>query len=232
MYLNSVLHEIRIESQPPKSLDAEHLYKLNEAIFNLPEDDVIDTNIANRLFQMLLKIRASYFQGNINDPEKNFFYDYIALLGTMYNQHFFAARQTEKILIWLTEALAGDRVGLRGNDVGSKHAQSYKSLRDENTMLKEEYEQLLKVQHAIRIIQNFEPQNVPEVKAKMDSKRKPKKSSSAQCRVSDEVGPEEATNEGVTTEGWKKRSKKKTKATPISASSAVVDAKKWKAKDS
>ena len=42
------------ESNPPKALRAEHLFKLNEAVFNLSEEDAVDGALAMKLFQAVI----------------------------------------------------------------------------------------------------------------------------------------------------------------------------------
>jgi len=104
-YLESVLSTIRKESSPPKTLRAEHLFKLNEAVFNLSEEETVDEQLAKRLFQALERIQTAYGSGKYDNTDSNFFYDYLALLGTMQNQHFFSQKQTEKILQWIKEVV-------------------------------------------------------------------------------------------------------------------------------
>ncbi|CAK0865965.1 unnamed protein product [Prorocentrum cordatum] len=105
MYLNTVLADIKKESAPPKKLHAEHLFKLNEAIFNLPEEDTVESGMALKLFQTVDKIRKAYNENKFDNADSNFFYDYLALLGTMQNQHFFTQKQTEKMLEWIAEVV-------------------------------------------------------------------------------------------------------------------------------
>jgi len=108
MYLDSVLFDIRKDSAPPKLLHAEHLFKLNEAVFNLNEDDTVDSEMATKIFQTVEMIRKSYNSGKFDNTDCNFFYDYLALLGTMQNQHFFSQTQTEKMLGWIREVMDDD----------------------------------------------------------------------------------------------------------------------------
>eukprot|EP00928_Gymnodinium_smaydae_P054505 TRINITY_DN3825_c0_g3_i1.p2 TRINITY_DN3825_c0_g3~~TRINITY_DN3825_c0_g3_i1.p2 ORF type:complete len:338 (-),score=128.58 TRINITY_DN3825_c0_g3_i1:168-1181(-) len=104
-YLEQVLKEINRESSPPKALHAEHLFKLNEAVFNLNEDETVDSKTASRLFQVVGTITTAYQQGKFDNTDSNFFYDYLALLGTMQNQHFFSCKQTDKLLAWMRDVL-------------------------------------------------------------------------------------------------------------------------------
>merc|ERR1719316_1714237 len=99
-YLNTVLGDI---NNAGKGLNAEHVYKLNEAVFNLPEEDTVDSRLASKLFTAVGKIRTAYNTGKMDDRDSNFFYDYVALLGTMQNQHFFSPKQTDSMIEWITE---------------------------------------------------------------------------------------------------------------------------------
>merc|ERR1711972_526845 len=109
-----VLTDIQKESAPPKKLHAEHLFKLNEAVFNLPEEDTVDQKLALKLFQSVEKIRQAYNSGKYDNADSNFFYDYLALLGTMQNQHFFSQKQTEKMLYWIKEVVEDTTMGGAG----------------------------------------------------------------------------------------------------------------------
>jgi len=105
MYLTQVLNDVQKESAPPNTLHAEHLFKLNEAVFNLAEEDRVDSKMASKLFLAVERVRKAYGRGRFDDSDGNFFYDYLALLGTMQNQHFFSQEQTEKLLAWIREAV-------------------------------------------------------------------------------------------------------------------------------
>mmetsp|Transcript_12518 Transcript_12518/g.18132 ORF Transcript_12518/g.18132 Transcript_12518/m.18132 type:complete len:86 (-) Transcript_12518:106-363(-) len=65
MYLQGVISDIRKESAPPNILHAEHLYKLNEAVFNLPEEDQLDTRTVTKLFQTVEKIRNAFSRRHV-----------------------------------------------------------------------------------------------------------------------------------------------------------------------
>merc|ERR1719394_1886907 len=59
--------------------------------------------MATKIFQIIEKVRKAYNAGTYDNTDSNFFYDYLALLGTMQNQHFFSQKQTEKMLGWIKE---------------------------------------------------------------------------------------------------------------------------------
>jgi len=189
MYLNSVLLDVDRESQSPNNLSAEHLYTLNEAVFNLPEDDSIDSTMADHIFQVIKNIRTSYFSGRINDPDQNFFYDYVALLGTMQNQHFFTNKQAVKMFAWMAEALTEDEKA-PGINIGGKRATMVKSLELKNKSLWQEYEELLEMQGAVKVIQKFDLScTASEPKCKTLSRKKQTKDK-ARALVKRQAAPE------------------------------------------
>jgi len=166
MYLAQVLSDIRRESAPPKSLHAEHLFKLNEAVFNLPEEDVVDAKTALRLFQTVQSIRTAYTSGKYDNADANFFYDYLALLGTMQNQHFFSQKQTEKMLGWIKDII--DEEGIAGAEAPASTSGA-KALASENEKLRARLAKYEELQGAVEAIRSFDL----EAKAKAKGKAKP-----------------------------------------------------------
>jgi len=63
-----------------------------------------------------------------------FFYDYLALLGTMQNQHFFSQKQTEKMLGWIKEIVDDGSMG--GTTAPAEKKSASKDLEAEITKLK------------------------------------------------------------------------------------------------
>eukprot|EP00927_Polykrikos_kofoidii_P051776 TRINITY_DN45566_c0_g1_i1.p1 TRINITY_DN45566_c0_g1~~TRINITY_DN45566_c0_g1_i1.p1 ORF type:complete len:195 (+),score=63.83 TRINITY_DN45566_c0_g1_i1:116-700(+) len=170
MYLSRVLTDIKKEAD---ILSAEHLFKLNEAIFNLPDDDKIDEKIAKKIFEVLKMIRSKYMAGEISDKDDNFFYDHIALLGTLQNQHFFTLAQTDAMLTWIKEAVdvGGDPPAAAPSKATTK---KLKELEEEGARLRAELEKLRDVSAAVQVLQSFKPisQVVPVAKAKAKEKAK------------------------------------------------------------
>ena len=77
-------------------------------------------SILNRIFvfkclflEAVERIHTAYSSGRYDNADSNFFYDYLALLGTMQNQHFFSQKQTEKMLGWIKEATRSKRFALK-----------------------------------------------------------------------------------------------------------------------
>lgn len=149
MYLTSVLQSFGPEK---KTFASEDLYKLNEAIFNLPEEDEISADTSEQLFKALQQLRKAFNSGK-TESEGNFYYDYVALLSTMQNQHFFTQKRTKTILEWLQEA-----VRLQANDskdAGNHSTKDVSRLEAENAKLLAELEQLRGLSDAIQVIQAF-----------------------------------------------------------------------------
>jgi len=170
LYLTQVLNEIKKESNPPKALRAEHLFKLNEAVFNLSEEDAVDGPLAVKLFQAVEKIHTAYNTGKYDNTDSNFFYDYLALLGTMQNQHFFSQKQTEKMLGWIKEVV--DTSGMLGAATAAAGSSS-KSLEVENEKLRKK---LAKLEGAVQAIRAIETE--PQGKTKKAKEESPAKASS------------------------------------------------------
>ena len=174
MYLSTVLQQINSS----KTYLAEDLYKLNEAMFNLPEEDVIDNKITLKLFQAVSKIVKAYNSEKYDTDDPNFFYDYVALLGTMQNQHFFSTKQNTAMLGWLAEATGGSSSPPPPPPkVSAATAKEMASLEAENKKLQAEIEKLKVVADAVNIIKTFKapsPPEAPKAKAKAKVKKEQK----------------------------------------------------------
>jgi hypothetical protein len=142
-YVERVLIDIKAESGldekkssgSSKSVHAEHLFKLNEAVFNLNEEDTIEKGQAAKMFQTIELIRNSYKSGRFDNTDSNFYYDYLAMLATMQNQHFFTQNQTEKMHVWIRELMDDSRFTSSTPASGSNEP-SLKDLKAENASLK------------------------------------------------------------------------------------------------
>ena len=64
-------------------LNAESLFKLNDMLFNWEKDNLVKTLVA-KLFETITIIQQVYLK---EEMEGVCFYDYLALLGTLCNQH-------------------------------------------------------------------------------------------------------------------------------------------------
>lgn len=151
-YLKTVLQGVVSKKQ----LDAEDLYKLNEATFNMPEEDNIDDKISSKLFAAVEKAVAAFTSGKFDSGDANFFYDYIALLGTMQNQHFFTTKQIQMIGCWLKEALGdGDAEKEEKSKSSAKgDAKVLARLEDDNKKLHEEMSKLKDLANAVLALKN------------------------------------------------------------------------------
>jgi len=146
---------------------SEDLYKLNEALFNLPENELIDNKTTSLLFQIAQKVMRSYRNGRYDQMDTNFVYDYVGLLSTMQNQPFFSQKQSKLMLSWLLEATCGDEV------------QDVSRLQEENKRLSAEIEKLKVLAAAVQTVKNFKPiqpltAKSMKTKAKASSKNKSK----------------------------------------------------------
>jgi len=233
MYLTTVLADIQRESAPPKALNAEHLYKMNEAIFNLPEEDTIDGKTSAKLFQAVTKIQQAYTKGNICDSDSNFFYDYVALLGTLQNQHFFSSKQTDKMLSWVKEAIddgsgaaaaAAPREAAAGPSKGDE--KKLKKLEDENKKLKDELAKLMGVCSAVEVLKAFKPEAAAEGKGKSKGKGKDKDKGKGKGKGKNK----DAEEEEAEAEGGEEKEKKPKGKAKGKARAKEGARKTWKAK--
>lgn len=196
MYLSTVLEGINGK----KILDAEDLYKLNEAIFNLPEEDTMDAKMTAKLFGAIEKAAKSYTTGKYDLTDSNFFYDYVALLGTMQNQHFFSQKQNKMMLGWLKDALeAGDQAGEKG--VAKEQTKEPKAtdakvdskalakLEDENKKLREELSTLRELAAAVMVLKTVK---LPKLDEKVEAKGQGK----GKAESKEKVDSSEAQNKG------------------------------------
>jgi len=168
MYLKTVLQGLGTK----KALDAEDLYKLNEATFNMPEEDTIDEKMIAKLFAAVEKAVAAYTSGKYDKNDSNFFYDYIALLGTMQNQHFFSQKQNQMMVAWLKEALGpGETVVAEEKSKSSKaEAKALAKLEDDNRKLAEELNKLKALSSAVLTLKSIKLPEVASSNGRMKSK--------------------------------------------------------------
>mmetsp|Transcript_43196 Transcript_43196/g.92177 ORF Transcript_43196/g.92177 Transcript_43196/m.92177 type:complete len:211 (+) Transcript_43196:77-709(+) len=207
MYLTTVLQAIASEK---KTLTAEDLYKLNEAIFNLPEEDHIDNKTSAKLFAAVQRITKAYRGGRHDAGDPNFFYDYVALLATMQNQHFFNKKQNQTLLEWLVDAVGGEGDGPEEPPAkpvkaspSNNDTKEVARLENENAVLLAQVEKLRALSDAVQVIQKLKlPSEKGEKQAKSaesKAKAKAKKAKSkGKAKVSEEA--DEAQTEEVKTE--------------------------------
>merc|ERR1719323_1654424 len=116
--------------------------------------------------------------GKVSDNDNNFFYDYVALLGTLQNQHFFSGVQTDKMLAWVKEVIddGSSQAAAKETSKGPTKAEEKKiaKLEEDNKRLKEELEQLRSVSKAVEVLQSFKLPETLEAKVKAKGKGKGK----------------------------------------------------------
>merc|ERR1712187_686463 len=96
-----------------------------------------------KLFAAVQRITKAYRGGRHDAGDPNFFYDYVALLATMQNQHFFNKKQNQTMLVWLVDAVGGEGDGpeeppakpAKASPSTSKDAKEVARLENENTAL-------------------------------------------------------------------------------------------------
>mmetsp|Transcript_52814 Transcript_52814/g.118744 ORF Transcript_52814/g.118744 Transcript_52814/m.118744 type:complete len:203 (-) Transcript_52814:58-666(-) len=148
MYLDKVVQSI-LQS---KRLSSEDLYKLNEAVFNMPDEDRVHPRTAKALVDAIRKSRDVYESKAKKDA--NYYYDFVGMLGTMQNQSFFTEKQNQEILAMLNEATgSGSASTAPSSKAASKEADRLKS---ENDRLKAELAKLRKLQEAVEAFNAFE----------------------------------------------------------------------------
>eukprot|EP00930_Biecheleria_cincta_P100476 TRINITY_DN9210_c1_g2_i1.p1 TRINITY_DN9210_c1_g2~~TRINITY_DN9210_c1_g2_i1.p1 ORF type:complete len:203 (-),score=72.21 TRINITY_DN9210_c1_g2_i1:62-670(-) len=152
MYLKKVIQEIGTDKGV---YEAEDLYKLNEAIFNLPEEDTIDEKTTESLFKTVQRIKNA-FQAGKCDTDANFYYDYVGLLATMQNQHFFNQKQTKAIQDWLHDAVKVSPGEKKDSKNAPSSSKDISRLESENAKLLKEIEQLRELSAAVQVIKAFE----------------------------------------------------------------------------
>lgn len=170
MYLKTVLQTLATKKQ----LEAEDLYKLNEATFNVPEEESIDDKMASKLFAAVEKTVAAYTGGRYDKEDGNFFYDYVALLGTMQNQHFFSKKQHEMMINWLKEALGSEGEKPKGN------SKVVARLEEEHRKLLEEMNKLKDLSNAVSTLRSIRLPDAPEGRGKKSGKGDGKKEKKAE----------------------------------------------------
>merc|ERR1719326_430854 len=77
------------------------------------------------------------------------FYDYLALLGTMQNQHFFSNKQTDKMLLWIRELVSNGDPETNKKKGKAKADASEADMKAEIKKLKQEVEKYKKLQAAL-----------------------------------------------------------------------------------
>lgn len=200
MYLDSVLQPILSEK---RKLVAEDLYKVNEAIFNLPEEDTIDKGMSKTLYVALTKVHEAYCTGRYDKKDQNFFYDYVALLSTMQNQPFFSEKENKQMLKWLLEAVASDAPPEPAQPAAKAAlapslAKDIARLEAENAELSRQAEKMRELSDAVAFIQGFKPL-LPEADEPADGEgeaagegKKPRKRKKDRKKRGSEDAPEEA----------------------------------------
>mmetsp|Transcript_38965 Transcript_38965/g.70937 ORF Transcript_38965/g.70937 Transcript_38965/m.70937 type:complete len:208 (-) Transcript_38965:81-704(-) len=146
MYLDKVVQSM-LQS---KKLSSEDLYMLNEAVFNMPDEERVHPRAAKSLLEAIRKAQAQ-LSGKGGKKDVNFYYDFVGMLSTMQNQQFFTDKQSSEILGMLHEA-TGTGSGTQANKAANKEVDRLKS---ENEKLKAEIAKLQSVKEAAQALNAF-----------------------------------------------------------------------------
>jgi len=163
-YMQTVYEKVSAITSP----SGKDLFQLNEAIFNVERDDDPSPQLAGKLFAWIQKLHRDFVGGKTGGSDENFFYDYLGLLGTMQNQHFFSAKQVQRIQGFMHEALGAEL----GKDTGGKAAPAKGA---DAAKLQAENDQLKKLLAAVKTIQTFSIGGAASAAAAEDGEPKKKK---------------------------------------------------------
>lgn len=203
-YLTSVLRAL----DKGKRINGEDLYKLNEAIFNIPEDETVDNKTALQVFKGAEKVMKAYTTRKYDTSDTDFFYDYVALLGTLQNQYFFDEKQNKLLLNWLADAISQESQppAPPPQQALNSDVQKAGSLEKENSKLKAELEKLREVSDAIMLFKSFKIPSLPTEEGRGKGKGKGKAK-----QASDEEEDEEEEDEEEEQARKKKRKPRRSK---------------------
>merc|ERR1711862_117409 len=124
--------------------------------------DHVDKKTADKLFQAISKVAKAFFAGQYDKKDANFFYDFIGLIGTMQNQHFFSTKQNKTMLGYMSQA-AGEAAGEIPEytpeppqpQTSPKDSKETARLEAENKRFAEEIAKLKALSGAIQVIQTW-----------------------------------------------------------------------------
>merc|ERR1711862_182715 len=160
--------------------------------------DHVDKKTADKLFQAISKVAKAFFAGQYDKKDANFFYDFIGLIGTMQNQHFFSTKQNKTMLGFMSQA-AGEAAGHANiseapppaPQVSAKESKEIARLEAENKRFQEEIAKLKAVSGAIQVIQTW---SMPSLDAEGDKPKKKSRNSrkSKRAKKAAEGGEEDA----------------------------------------
>ena len=105
--MQQVLNDIRKELHPRGLLRADHLSRLNPAVFSLSGRGAVDGVLALKVVQTVDKIHTARNAEEYDNSDSAFFSIYLALLGAMQNQVILSEKQNEKLGSWIKLAVEG-----------------------------------------------------------------------------------------------------------------------------
>merc|ERR1712046_253583 len=124
------------------------------------------------------KVMKAYTTGRYDLSDSDFFYDYVALLGTLQNQYFFDEKQNKMLLKWLGDAIGADNQPPPPAPVvvtSKADLAKLASLQDENAKLHAELAKLQEASDAVMMLKSIKFPIVATDVATEEKERKPRR---------------------------------------------------------
>ncbi|CAJ1409993.1 unnamed protein product [Effrenium voratum] len=154
-----------VEELERSQLTGEHLWRLNEAVFNVEEDALMP--LSRRIFQLALRVRKDYQAGRFYKADRG---EYLALLGTLQNQRCLTGRQGATLRAALAEALGAE--AQEAPKAGNSEAK--RRLQEQSKALAAQLAELKRLKGAVETFltwQGPEPKAAAKAKAKEMAKK-------------------------------------------------------------
>ncbi|CAE7606035.1 ufd1 [Symbiodinium natans] len=155
----------------------EDLWRLNTAIFNCADENEVTTQLASRIFQVVTNMRKEYQSGQFYASDQG---NYLALLGTLQNQDYFASRQSATLRGWIAEALGAGREGKgqtqtsKDNGLTRADAQRLRKLEASREALAAELRELRSLRSAVQSFTSFDTSAIGRGREKEKPKQQEK----------------------------------------------------------
>ncbi|OLP93061.1 Ubiquitin fusion degradation protein 1-like [Symbiodinium microadriaticum] len=160
------IEEVVKELESRRQFAGDHLWRLNTAIFNCADENEVTSQLAGRIYQVVMQMRKEYQSGQFYATDQG---NYLALLGTLQNQDYFSTRQATAFRGWIAEALGAGREGGREgsaqtskdkesgtNGLSRSEAQRLRKLEASREALAAELRQLRSLRSAVETFTSFD----------------------------------------------------------------------------
>ena len=155
--IKQIMYDIEQQAASGK-LTGRKIYLLNEAIFEWTDEGNLPKDLALAIFGSISIIRSTYLrlhqegvrQGAWEEMDGLFLYDYLALLGTVCNQHCWSMKLQIRLLAFLKEAAydipieherpLSDRAACSSGYIDSSHLPSLREVADAAVQTEEQVE--------------------------------------------------------------------------------------------